>query len=166
MTVSASVHPGWKCGFRESPAGETAVGHLHEVVGRLLLIVFPGQQLTRGRSPGAGAIISADDPKCAQWGERELPPCHSTMLTPCPQQREQASFLFLVSLKYHVSKCLYSTSPHNICIEGPVYLREGRSEASVQDLPLGFRDTVLLRNGRVLTVDRSVHHPRPPGLLN
>uniref|UniRef100_A0A667GK98 Myosin IE n=1 Tax=Lynx canadensis TaxID=61383 RepID=A0A667GK98_LYNCA len=56
------------------------------------------------------------------------------------------------------------SSPRNICIEGPVYLREGRSEASVQDLPLGFRDTVLLRNGRVLTVDRVKHQVEYLGL--
>lgn len=122
----------------KSLAGETGVRQLNDV-GRRLLVSSPGQQVTRGAP-------SAVDPQCTPWGEGQLPPCHSTVLTSCHHKREEVYFLFLISLKYCVSKRPYSTILHNVS-KDPTDLPRGQSEASAQDLPLGFPNTLLLRKG-------------------
>lgn len=45
---------------------------------------------------------------------RELPPATAHFWYPIFKRKKQFAFLFLILLKYHVSKCLYSTSPHNM----------------------------------------------------
>ena len=62
-------------GFRESLAGETAVGGLCEAVRRMLPTALSAQHTHEGPVP---FIIGADDPKCTERGNGEQPSCHST----------------------------------------------------------------------------------------